>query len=173
MGDRVGWLIGLLGIVVGLGGIYVTAITSADALNALAELVSGSDTRPQFKSLAGTLQFFGIGLIITTCYAFFGIGLAAVGRPILEAMGAQNPTWAAVSLVFSLTSFAAAIASVGYTPLLTIAAIGIGLWFLLLMVLSSINYSFEDDFPGQMIFGTILIVVACVGLAWTTETVGR
>ncbi|MBU6298310.1 MAG: hypothetical protein KGJ79_09190 [Alphaproteobacteria bacterium] len=135
----------MIGIVVGLAGIYVTALQSADALNALADLLRGAAVPSQYKSLAGGIQFFGVGLIIAVSYAFFGVGLTATGRPILAVLGAKRPTLSSFFFVLSLSSVAAALALAGYTSTAAAIAIAFGIWFFSLSAFACTIPSTKQD----------------------------
>ena len=83
--------ISLVGIVVGLAGIYLTLLTFPSALDAVGSVLTGSGLPVAFKGLAGALTLFMVILMGLFCLLALFIGMWCFGEMIFRFLDYPHP----------------------------------------------------------------------------------
>jgi hypothetical protein len=99
-------IVGVLGIIVGLVGIYAAAATNPAALDALGDAVSGSGLPYEFRGFAGNLTVFTVMLGIVLCLAAIAVGCLALFSFVFRSLGAAKHLRYAFVFVLFLISCA-------------------------------------------------------------------
>lgn len=107
-------IVGVLGIIVGLVGIYAAAATNPAALDALGDAVSGSGLPYEFRGFAGKLTVFTVVLAVVISLAAIAVGMLSIFTFVFRLLGSQR----ALKHSFIFTVFLFLLTIVGTTWLM-------------------------------------------------------
>jgi hypothetical protein len=88
--------VGVLGIVVGIAGIFITLVSFPAALEGIVSVLSDRRVPANYRNAVGSIQLFLIVLLLVLCGFFVGLGLALFLKQIFAALGARRPFPAAI-----------------------------------------------------------------------------
>jgi hypothetical protein len=172
---RLSWLINVIGIAVGLAGIYFSVMTNSTALNAVADVIRGTAAPGELRSVIGISQLFVICLFVVLSYCFLALGLGGVVKELLSGMNAGYPGAAAFSFVALATSAAASLALLSTSLSNSVVAAGFAVWFLGFFAISAWGPIEEGFFLKEnslywiyWIFGTLFIGGCTIAAASAT-----